>query len=301
MRINFDFADLEAFLAVADAGSFQRAAEKLALSQSAMTRRIQKLEAALGVSLFERTTRSLKPTLAAKEFRQRAQSMLDDAGLAIRALGDSSLRYEHQRNQVVTVATVPTLTHGLLPQVLRRFDSEAGRVRVNILDLFAGEVADAVQQGEADFGIGFFGLREPGLEFDFLRDDVFVLAMPREHPLARQKKLSWPELKPYRLIVPRKGGGNRLLIDNALAQAGQVLDWSYQVRHSSTLLELVRSGLGVAVLPASAIAEVDAAVVARPLVEPVISRGIGSLRRSGRELAPSAKRLHQILLETCRG
>ena len=58
MRINFDFLDLQAFLAVAELGSFQRAAEQLAVSQSAVTRRIQKLESGLGIVLFERSTRT---------------------------------------------------------------------------------------------------------------------------------------------------------------------------------------------------------------------------------------------------
>ncbi len=301
MRINFDFGDLEAFLAVADSASFQRAAAQLAISQSAITRRIQKLESALGVQLFERTTRSLKPTLAAREFRTRARAMLDDAGEALRALGDSTARYQYQRNEIVTLATVPTLTHDLLPRALRRFDAERHRARINVLDLFAGEVGDAVASGEADFGIGFIGMQEPGLEFEFLLDDVFVLAMPREHPLADKSELRWQELAPYRLIVPQKGGGNRLLIDNTLAKQNRLLDWYCQVRHSSTLLELVRSGIGIAVLPASAIPAGDESpIVARPLVDPEISRGLGAVRRVGRALPSSAQALYDILLDECR-
>lgn len=300
MRINFDFGDLQAFLAVAENGSFQRAAAQLAISQSAITRRIQKLETALDVELFERTTRSLKPTLAAKEFRTRAQAILDDAGEAMRALGDSTLRYQHQRNEVVSVATVPTLTHDLLPRALRRFEASGAGVRINILDLFANEVSEAVAQGEADFGIGFIGMQEPGLEFEFLLDDVFVAAMHRDHPLADKAELRWEELAPHRLIVPQKGGGNRLLIDNTLAKKNKLLDWSYQVRYSSTMLELVRSGIGVAVLPASAIpADPVSAVVARPLHDPVVSRGIGGVRRIGRNLPPRAQALYDILVEEC--
>lgn len=302
MRINFDFGDLEAFLAVAETASFQRAAGLLAISQSAITRRIQKLEAALGVALFERTTRSLRLTLAAKEFRARAQAMLDDAGEALRALGDSTVRYQYQRNEIVTLATVPTLTHDLLPRALRRFEADGHGARINILDLFAGEVGDAVATGEADFGIGFIGMQEPGLEFEFLLDDVFVLAMHRDHPLAQKSELRWDELTPYRLIVPQKGGGNRLLIDNTLAKQNQFLDWYCQVRHSSTLLELVRSAIGIAILPASAIPVADVSpVVARPLVDPQISRGIGGVRRIGQPLPPSARALYDILVDECRG
>ncbi|WP_029064993.1 LysR family transcriptional regulator, partial [Labrenzia sp. DG1229] len=79
MRINFDFNDLEAFLAVMETGSFHLAAERLNLSQSAITRRVQKLEDVLGSSLFERTTRAVRPTLAAKRLQARAEVMLEGA------------------------------------------------------------------------------------------------------------------------------------------------------------------------------------------------------------------------------
>ena len=203
MRIKFDFGDLEAFLAVAETASFQRAAGQLAISQSAVTRRIQKLESALGIVLFERTTRSLKPTLAAREFESRAQAMVSDASEAISALGDNSLRYEYQRSELISVATLPTLTNDLLPRALGRFDG--GRARVNILDAFAGDVSEAVLSGEADFGVGFVGIEEPGLDYEFLLDDVFVAAMHADNELANRGSLSWSELASQPLIVPQKG------------------------------------------------------------------------------------------------
>lgn len=301
MRINFDFGDLEAFLAVADTGSFQHAASLLAISQSSVTRRIQKLESALGVLLFERTTRRLKLTLAAKEFRTRAQAICSEAGEAMRALGDSTIRHEYQRNEIITVATVPTLTLDLLPRALRRFEAEGNRARINLLDLFADEVSEAVTSAEADFGLGFIGLQEPGLESEFFLDDAFVLAMPRQHPLAEQSGLSWAEIAPHRLIAPQKGGGNRLLIDNILARKNLQLDWSYQARHTSTLLELVRAGLGIAVLPASAVpVDQNSDLVCRPLRDPLISRSIGGICRRREPLPPKAKILYDILVDECR-
>ena len=108
MHINYDFADLEAFLAVKETGSFHLAAEKLALSQSAVTRRVQKLEMALDSVLFERTTRMVKPTLTAKRLQARAEAILDDARETTRAMRDESVAFAHQRSLVVTVATVPT-------------------------------------------------------------------------------------------------------------------------------------------------------------------------------------------------
>ncbi len=300
MRINFDFTDLEAFLAVFESHSFQAAAIQLAVSQSAVTRRIQKLETALDVNLFERTTRRLKPTFAAKEFYPRAQAIMDDAGEALRALGDSTVRYQYQRNAIVTIATIPTLTHDLIPRVLRRFTAAKHSARINILDQFAPEVSESVGQGEADFGIGFLGMQEPGLEFEFLFEDRFVLALRTDHPLAAKAGIDWEELSPYPLIVPQRGGGNRMLIDNALAKSQKQLEWAYQVRYSSTMLELVRTGIGIAILPASVIASGEHPWLrARPLRDPLISRSIGSVRRSNKPLSEKAQTLYRLLIDEC--
>ena len=109
MSINYDFGDLEAFLAVKDTGSFHVAAERLNLSQSAVTRRIRKLEEALDSLLFERTTRAVHPTLAAKRLQARAEAILEDARETARAMRDDSVAFSHQRNALVTVATIPTV------------------------------------------------------------------------------------------------------------------------------------------------------------------------------------------------
>lgn len=296
MRINFDFGDLEAFLAVADLGSFQRAAEQLNLSQSALSRRIQKLEQALGVTLIERTTRSMKLTLAASGFRARAQVMLDEAVEALRALGDETDR-DSQRQALVTVAAIPTATHKILPSVIKDFAAAGHRARVRVLDLFANDVAEAVAQGEADFGISFIGAQEPELTFRTLMDDHFVLVMARDDPLCAEESLRWADLDEGRFIAPWKGSGNRMLIDNALARSRKTLNWTYEVRHSSTALGLVSAGVGVTALPASAIPQgTHQPVTSRPLIEPPVSRAIGTLRRTRSSLSPAAERFYDLLV-----
>lgn len=296
MRIKFDFGDLEAFLAVADLGSFQRAAEQLNLSQSALSRRIQKLEEVLGVTLIERTTRSMKLTLAATGFRARAQGLLDEATEALRVLGDESDE-SRQRRALVTVAAVPTATHRILPSVIKDFVAAGQRARIRVLDLFANDVAEAVAQGDADFGISFIGAQEPDLTFRTLTDDPFVLVMSQDDPLSVQDSVSWSDLDEERFIAPWKGSGNRMLIDNALARSRKTLNWRYEVRHSSTALGLVAAGVGVTALPASAIPRgTPQPVVSRPLVEPEVFRAIGTLRRTRSSLSPAAERFYEMLV-----
>lgn len=299
MRINFDFGDLEAFLAVLETGAFGQAADRLSLSQSALSRRLQKLETALGQTLFERTTRSIKPTLAAREFRDRAAAMLNEAEEAMTALSDAGDRFAYQRNQIITVAAVPTATRSLLPGAIARFRATGFKGRVRIDDLSANAVLDAVASGAADFGVNFIGVQEPGLDFRALMDDPFVLALPADDPLAARDAVRWADIDQAQFIAVWKGSGNRMLIDAALARARIPLGWAYEARHLSTALGLVEAGLGMTALPASAMPAHDLPGVAvRPLIQPEVTRAIGLVRRVGARLGDPAEALYGTLLAT---
>lgn len=297
MRINFEFADLEAFLAVSDHSSFQRASEHLNVSQSALTRRIQKLETALGVTLFERTTRRVSLTLAAKHFRNRARDMVDDAAETMLSLRDDTRRFAHLRNEIVTIAAIPTAGHNILPDAIRRFRDAGQTARIRILDHNANDVADAVAAGDADLGISFIPAAEPGLDFRKLASDRFVLVMRKDDPAKGEGSIRWAEIDTSRLIVPWKGTGNRMLIDNALARSGRVLDWAYEVRRSTTHLDLVEAGIGIAVLPRSALpARLGSVLTFRRLTSPAVTRIIGVILRAGQDQSRAAAAFTGTLL-----
>ncbi len=282
MRINYDFNDLEAFLAVKETGSFQLAAQQLNLSQSAVTRRIKKLELALDSLLFERTTRAVKPTLAAKRLQTRAEAILDGAQETTRAMRDESAALTHQKNAIVTIAMLPSVVPMLLPKALRKFRAAGHRARVRILDRAANEVAEAVVSGEADFGICSIPMLEPSTTFEPLFDDLIVLVLSQDHPLSAKDSLEWADLRDEDLIVPMRGTGNRLLIDEAMAKCHHPISWTFEVGRSTTALELVNSGVGIALLPKSSVASgIGHSVIIRPMDNPNIARPVGVLTRIG--------------------
>lgn len=282
MRINYDFSDLEAFLAVKETGSFHLAAARLNLSQSAITRRVQKLETALDSKLFERTTRAVRPTLAAKRLHARAEAILDGARETTRAMRDESVAFGHQRSSIVTIGILPTIAATLLPLALRSFRAKGHNARVRVLDGNANEVAEAVASGEADFGVSSIPMLEPATSFETLFDDHIVLVMPTGHRLSQQATLTWTDLAGEDLIVPMRGTGNRMLIDEAMAQSAHPIGWTFEVGRSATALELVATRVGVALLPQSALASGGfQTVTARPMTRPTITRPIGLLTRSG--------------------
>jgi DNA-binding transcriptional LysR family regulator len=292
MRINFDFTDLEAFLALRETGSFHLAAERLGLSQSSVTRRIQKLEASLGAQLFERTTREVRPTLAAKRFQMRAEAILGDTREAARAMRDESMAHAHQRAQTVSVATIPTVVAGLIVPAIAAFRREGHTARIRLLDRAANEVAEAVAGGEADLGICSVPMLEPATEFDLLFSDPIVLALPPGHVLAAgQVALCWADLAGEALILPARGTGNRLLIDEAMARTGLPMQWVFEVGRTATALDLVAGGIGIAPVPRSAIPAGERRVITRPVLDPAVLRPIGLIRRIGQKDRPAVQAL----------
>jgi DNA-binding transcriptional LysR family regulator len=166
-----DLDDLRGFVAVAELGSFHGAADTLHLSQPALTRRIQKLEATLGVQLIDRDTRQLRLSSVGREFFFKAKRVLDDldaAVLGIRELGDRA-------TGEVTIGAVPTATYYFLPKAIEAFNAQYPRIRIRILDLSANDVLEAVKRGQAEFGINLLGAQEPDLDFEPLLHDPFLL------------------------------------------------------------------------------------------------------------------------------
>src|SRR5438552_8837429 len=157
MAINFDLNDLLAFRAVAELSNFRKAAESVHLSQPAFSRRIDKLEQALGVRLLERTTRRVALTAVGRDFERKVRELLDDLDhtlLGIRGVAAT-------RMGEVAIACVPSTVYYFLSHVISRYHERYPKIRVKILDACAIEVLSVVSSGEADFGLNFVGGEEP--------------------------------------------------------------------------------------------------------------------------------------------
>lgn len=292
--MNFNLADLRAFVAVAELASFRAAADALHLSQPALSRRVDKLESALGVRLFDRTTRKVSLTAVGRDFSRKARSVLDELEGSLLGMRDVAATQGGE----VTVACVPSAVYYFLPSVVRRYHERYPKIRVRIVDEGANEVLSTIVRGEADFGLNFIGTQEPDIEFEPILREPFVAACRRDHPLARKRKVTWQELGQYDFMTVAKSSGNRLLLDLALADSPVRPRWFYEVRHVSTLLGLVEAGLGVAAVPRLAMPDSNHPTLASvTLVEPTITRTMGLLRRRGRTLTPAAQQLYALLLD----
>ncbi len=292
MHINFELLDLRAFLAVIDVGGFHKAADQLNMSQPALSRRIQALEASIGAPLFERSTRKVAVSAIGRGLEPMVRRMIDELENSLLSIGDLG---RQQRGQV-TIACIPTAAFYFLPRVVQAYNLLYPKIRFRIFDEGANECLASVARGEVEFGLNLIGASDPDLTFTPLADDPFVLACRRDHPLAKASHLSWRDLTGIPLIGVSRSSGNRVLLDSALSKANIQLQWLCEVNHLSTSLGLVEAGLGASVLPKLATPQGDhPIIVTKPILDPIVSRTIGIVERRHSHLSPAAQRFRDML------
>jgi DNA-binding transcriptional LysR family regulator len=292
MSINFDLNDLQAFRAVVENGSFRKAADAIRITQPALSRRIEKLESALNVKLFERTTRKVSLTTVGLAFLPQVERMLDDLDIALMSISEVA----STRMGSVTIACVPSAAYYFMPQVISAFHQAYPKIKVKVLDASANEVNSAVASGDADFGVSFSGTLAAEVDFELLLQERYVVACRRDHPLAGREQVSWEEMYEHDYISLDKTSGNRLVLDQALMRLHPRKPSICETRHVTTMIGLVEAGLGVAAVPSIAMPQAPHPIlVSVPLIEPEVLRSVGLIKRRGRTLTPAAIELEKLV------
>ena len=290
MRI--DALGLEAFVAVAEQGGFQKAAETLFITQTALTRRLQNLESLLGVKLVERTTRSVALTKLGADFLPQARRLMGELSNALTEIQNTG---KAQRGDVV-IACVPTVGVQYLPRIIQEYSQLYPDNRIKILDHASSGVADAVLRREAEFGINIGGPLHPELISIPLLEDRFVLICRGDHPLVKRGSVSWRQIAIYPLIFAGELSGNRPLLDVAIGSHDVALQPHYEVQRSSTAMGLVAEGIAAAVVPSLAVQKGSyPRIKVIRLVDPVVSRTLVLVRRRTAQLSPAAQALFDMI------
>jgi len=290
--MKLDVLGVQAFVALAEQGSFTKAAAVLFITQTALTRRLQNLESALGVRLVERTTRSLALTALGQNFLPQARRLLAELRSALQEIRDTGQALRGD----VTMACVPTVGVQYLPRIIQAYVLRHPDNRIRVLDHSSAGVEQAVLRRDAEFGIGIAGPHHPDLTSRLLLHDRFVLVCRDDHPWAGRRRVRWSDLRQHPLILPGAGSSNRPLIEARLLDSAVQLSSHYEVQRSATAVGLVAAGVGMAVVPSLALqAGSYPGLRVLALVEPAISRGFVLLVRKGASLSPAAQALVELV------
>lgn len=283
---------LHAFVAVADARSFTRAAEILGVTQPVVSGLIRDLEAALGFRVVDRTTRCIEIAEAAVEFLEDARRLVREADEGVRRAREVA---EGRRGRLI-VGAPPLLSAALMPSVIRVFEQSAPEVKVELVDRAVPAIHSMVLSGDIGLGIGTFAEVDPGLCKVPLISDQISLLCRSDQPIASNERPTWRDLVGQPLLALRPGSGVREQVNRGFHLAGIEPFFTFEFDQLSTLLAFVEAGLGVTVLPVYALSFLPmGSLVAKPLHAPEMTRKIDIIYRLDRSLTPAAHEFVRLL------
>ncbi len=300
MAMNIKYRPMKAFVLAVETGSFTAAADRLGVTQPSFTALIRDLEGILGARLFDRTTRSISPTAAGREFLARIERPIADLEDAYRSILDLAA----VRRGSVVLGALPSTSLTLIPPALRALRIAHPTLRVRVVEAHNDELVSMVRTNQIEFALAARPEPATDLAFRPLIEDTFMAVFPAGHELAARATLRWRDVLPHDLILLSKGSSVRAQFDLAeRAEAAAAVPASrYDVTHMTTATGLVRQGLGITILPLLALPELNlAGLVARPLKEATARRAIGLLHRGDRSLSPAAQALASQLATVAAG
>jgi DNA-binding transcriptional LysR family regulator len=288
MNTNFSpsIRQLRAFLAVYQLRKLSAAAQKLFVTQSAVSMLIRQLEEGLDTRLFDRTTRSLKPTAAGEQMMLTVERILRD----VDSLSADFRELATLERGRVTLAITPTLAGFLLPDAVRAFTAQHPGVRVLVNDCAPDQFISRILGEHVDFGIGTPERPGAEVEVERLMRDHLALVCREDHPLAAARVVRWSDLGGHPVISVRPGYGVRPLIDGAAAEAGVALDVVSEVSFLSTALWMTSAGMGASIMPSAfARAQADPLLAIKVLSAPRVARDVSIVTKRGHSLSAAAR------------
>ncbi|MFC0463648.1 LysR family transcriptional regulator [Kineococcus gynurae] len=236
-------------LAVADTLHFGEAAAGLRLAQSALSAQVARLEADLGVRLFERTSRSVSLTAAGAAFLPRARTVLAE----LDRLRTDVVAAGGQVEGLVRIGTISTLVDVDLAGLLATLRVRHPRLRAQVHVQASERTVADVAAGRLDLGFTGTRLGESltGVEIAVLTTEPLLLALPPEHPLRHRRRVRLADLAGEPMVDFVAGTGGRRQTDEAFAAAGVTRDVVVEASSGVLLLDLVRQGVGLGFVPAS--------------------------------------------------
>lgn len=281
---------LEYFLAAMDSGSFSAAAERLLLAQPSVSEQVRRLEAELGVALFERVGRGLVPTAAAHALRPHAETAL----AAVAGAREAVVEQRELRGGMATFGTFGTARWYPGTDIVEDFRRKHPRVRVRLLGQNSSEVVDAVRAGELEAGLVALPIDDTGLDVRPIIADEIVYASVDPDRVRRPKRIG--DLADAPLILSEASYGledpTRRQFAELAQRAGVTLEPQIDVEDVETALDLAARGLGDTLVSRGILLSLGRRIPRRlgwaPFEDPVYDT-FAFISRRGARLSPAAR------------
>ncbi len=294
---------LQAFLAIAETGSFQKAAGKCGVTQSTISRQIQSLEADLGVELFHRTNHA-KLTLGGERLLPRARKICQEWETATQELADLMAGKQPE----LCIAAIHSLCGSYLPPVLQKFCRDFPEVQLRVTSLGSDRALKVLKDGLVDLAIVMnnrFLTTAREMVVEVLYDEPIEVLTAASHPLAQYERVPWSELVRYPQVVFKDGYGMQRLVQDKFERLEATLQAALEVNTLDAFRGVVRQGELIALLPTSALLEarLDPTLAVRPLANnglpdnSALTRRVVMVTTQDRLQIPPIKHFWQLVRE----
>jgi DNA-binding transcriptional LysR family regulator len=290
-----ELRQIRSFLSIAETLHFGRTSEMIHLSQPALSLQIRALEDEIGVRLFERNRRKTSLTAAGVAFREEATQALlglDQAVHKAKLAANGKLG-------ILRIGFISTAGNEIVPTIVRQFRERNADVEFSLRNILTIDQIQMLEAGSLD--IGFLRLPIPahsGLEVVTVHREPFVLVVPSSHKLAKRKRIRLREASGEDFVMYERAyaPGFHDLIFGMLRDAGIIPNVRQTAGEMPTLISLVDSGTGVAILPASTVKRSVASVVACEIADKIPMSEIGIAVRKGNR-APVVDNFRSLALQ----
>jgi DNA-binding transcriptional LysR family regulator len=246
---HFDLQSLRVFLTVAETGSLTRAAERCHMTLSAISKRIAELERATDCALLVRLPRGVELTPAGHGLLNHAMQVLDQVNRMASEMSDFAVGV---RGHVRVWANTSSIVQ-FLPVDLQRFLADNPSVRITLEERQSGEIIEALGDGRADLGIFADNVPAPLVDKRVYRRDRLVLLVPADHALAEVTEIAFADTLDYDYVGLNSGSSLLIRLVDAALQAERPLRLRIQVRSFDGICRMIEAGLGIGILPATAV------------------------------------------------
>ncbi|GHC68021.1 LysR substrate-binding domain-containing protein [Limoniibacter endophyticus] len=263
-----------AFRAVMLTGTVSAAAELIGRSQPAVSRLLDKLEAELGVTLFERRKGLITPTSIAHLLLDE----IDRAYTSLDSLRNFAARVAEGETSRITTAVMPALGISFMPWALKKFKEEWPQTRVHMSIRLSAKIEEWAASQQLDFGLAELPFRRSGFQTEIFSDAPYIAAVPKGHPLAARDKIEPQDLRGHPFVSFASFTAAGPIIAQAFRSAGEKLDPAYEITISAAAYEFAKIGLAIALIdPYTAIHQLDDRVTLVPF-HPKIPFNVALLR-----------------------
>ncbi len=274
-----ELQQLRYFCAIADTGSFSRAAQQTHVSQPSLSQQIRKLEDELGARLFDRLGRKVQLTELGRAFLPRARAVLRD----LEAARSDVVERKTSISGPISVGVIPTIAPYFLPPILATFSRKYPEARVTVAEEITPLLLERLRAGTMDVAIVALPLQVRGHEFQAcpLLVEKLYAVLPKQHALAKRRAISLEELRDDPFLLLRDGHCFRETAVAACKRARLNPKIIFESGQFSSILSMVSAGLGVSIVPAMA-REKRSGCRYVPLADERAARTIGVITLNGR-------------------